>query len=97
MVKVGDFCQVKDSRYVEYGVKKNTLVYLAGDSMVLVDEQDPYAYRKIFVAALVADGHVDTTAKALTMDWINLSAVSKAKQEKLYAQFEEDFTKEEES
>lgn len=96
MIEVGQFCHVKCSRYLDYGIKKNDLIYVAGDTMVAVDEKDPYAYRKIFLAARTNDGHVDAQAKALTVDAVNLNPVSKSKQKKLYAQLEEDFKKEEE-
>jgi hypothetical protein len=65
--------------------------------MVAVNEGDPYAYRKIFLAAKTNDGHVDAQAKALTIDGVNLKPVSKSQQKKLYAQLEEDFKQEEES
>ena len=97
MIEVGMFCTTKCSRYVDYGIKKGDLVYVAGESMVAVDEGDPYAYRKIFLAARTNEGHVDATAKALTMDAVNLKPVSKSKQKQLYAQLEEDFKQEEES
>lgn len=97
MIEVGQFCNVKCSRYVDYGIQKGDLIYVAGESMVAVDEGDPYAYRKIFLAARTNDGHVDAQAKALTIDGVNLKPVSKSKQKKLYAQLEEDFAQEEES
>lgn len=97
MIEVGMFCHVKCSKYVDYGILKGDLIYVAGDTMVAVDEKDPYAYRKIFLAARTEDGHVDAVAKALTMDAINLKPVSKAKQKELYALLEKDFEKSEES
>ena len=95
MVEVGMFCRTKCSRYVSYEIQKGDLVYIAGDSMVAVDEGDPYSYRKIFLVARTDDGHVNATAKALTIDGANLKPVSKAQQKKLYAQLEKDFKKEE--
>lgn len=97
MITVGMFAHVKCSRYVDYGIKKNDLIYVAGDTMVATDEKDPYAYRKIFLAARTEGGHVDAASKALTMDAINLRPVSKSKQKELYAQLEKDFAKKEES
>ena len=94
MLEVGQFVTVKSSRYLDYGVKKGDLMYLAGDTVVHVGDDYPYAMRKLFIAAFVKDGHVDAVSKPLTMDGINLRAVSKTKQEKLYAQLEADFAEE---
>ena len=76
MIETGMFVRTKCSRYVDYGVQKGDLVYVAGDAMVAVDEGDVYAYRKIFLTAKTNDGHVDSKAKALTMDGVNLKPVT---------------------
>lgn len=94
MVEVGNFCTVKCSRYVEYGIKKGALVYIAGEIMTVIDESDPYIYRKLFVAAFMEDGHVKAEEKPLSMDGNNLKPVGKVRQKKLYAQFAQDYTKE---
>lgn len=88
MIEVGMFAHVKCSRYVDYGLQKGATVYIAGDMMVRTEEDDPYAYRKLFVAARVEDGAVDVNGKGLSIDGANLRPVSKAQQKKLYAAFE---------
>ena len=95
IVEVGDFVTVQDSGFAEYGVRKNDLVYLAGDSIVSVSADDPYALRRIFIAAKTKDGHVLSEEKAFTIDGKRLKKVSKAKQEKLKAVMQEDFGDEE--
>lgn len=97
MIEVGMFCYTRCSRYLDYGIKKGDLVYLAGDTMVRVDEKDPYAYRKLFIAAYVEDGHVNAERKPITIDGVNLRKVSDSKQKDLYKVFESDFAKAEES
>jgi hypothetical protein len=87
------FTIIKSSRYVEYGLQKGDIVYIAGEMMTALTEKDPYLYRKLFIAAPVLEGHVQAEDKPLSMDGINLKAVSKSKQKKLYAQFEKDFAK----
>lgn len=94
MIEVGLFCHVKCSRYLDYGIKKNDLVYVAGETMMAVDEKDPYAYRKLFVVAYTKEGHVDAVTKPITMDGVNLRPVSKSKNKELYAQMEKDFSEE---
>ena len=97
MVEVGQFCTVKCSRYVDYDIKKGDLIYVAGEMMTAVKEEDPYLYRKLFVAAYTEDEHVDANRKPISIDAINLKPVSKTKQKRLYDIFEKDFAKEEES
>lgn len=98
IVEVGDFVTVQDSGFAEYGVRNKDLVYLAGDSIVAVSEEDPYALRRIFIAAKTKDGHVLSEEKAFTIDGKRLKKVSKVKQEKYKTLMEEDFgEKEDES
>lgn len=97
MVEVSKFYYVKCSRYVEYGIKKGDLVYIAGEMMSAVDEKDPYLYRKLFLAAFMEGGHVKADVKPITIDGANLRNVSESQQKKLYAQLEKDFSREEES
>jgi len=97
-VEVGSFVTVNDTSYAQYGVKKNDIIYLAGDAIVSVSEEDPYALRRIFVATHVIDGHIQATnATPFTIDGKRLTPVSKSKQEKLNAIREMDFKSEEET
>lgn len=89
MIEVGMFAHVKCSRYVDYGLQKGDTVYIAGDMMVRTEEKDPYAHRKLFVAARTENGVVDANGKGLSIDGANLKQVSKSQQKKLYAAFEE--------
>lgn len=81
-VQVGQFAEVLDGGLGTYGVKKGDIVYLAGDSLVRVDE-DPYHFRKIFVAAFVKGKHIDLDLNPFTIDGKRLKPVSTAKQQKL--------------
>lgn len=94
MIETGQFCTVESSRYVGYGIKRGEVVYLAGDMMVPVEEKDPYAYRKLFVAAYTDDGHVKAERKPISIDAINLKPVGSAKQEELKQLMEDDFKQE---
>lgn len=96
MVEVGQFCKVMNSRYVDYGIKKYDIVYLAGEMMVPLKEEDPYLHRKLFVAAYVVDGHVQGDKKPISVDGLTLGPVSKPKQAELKAIMEEDFSQGEE-
>lgn len=96
IVEVGDFAVVQDSSFAGYGVRKGDIIYVAGDSVVAVDEGDPYSLRRLFVAAYTDDGHVQAERKPFMVDGKRLKPASKAKQEKLKAVMEEDFAEEEE-
>jgi hypothetical protein len=92
MFVVGDFVRCNTSKYIEYGVKKKDVMYLAGDMMVLVKEEDPYGYRKLFIGAKVEDGRVNTTDKGLSVDASNFTKLSDVAIKKLKAQLEADYT-----
>jgi len=89
-VEVGQFCEVLDSKLAEYGVLKGTIVYVAGSFMDPY-EDDPYLYRKKFVAAFVKDGHIQSKEKPFIVDAKRLSPVSKVKQDKFDAIKNADF------
>lgn len=92
IVEVGNFVHVLDNSYSKYGVKKDDIIYLAGDAVVSVSEDDPYALRRIFIATTVVDGHIQAKdVKPFTIDGKRLRKVGKAKQEKLDAIKEADF------
>lgn len=90
-VEVGDFVKLLDGSFGQYGVKKGDIIYVAGDAIVAVSEKDPYAMRRIFVAAKVNDGHIDVKSNPFTVDGKRLEAVSKAKQAELNAIRKSDF------
>lgn len=90
-IEVGQFCRVMDSTYAEYGVKKNDVIYVAGDSIVSTDEKDPYALRRLFVAAWMKGNHIDVNRGGFTIDGKRLKACSKSKQERLNAVKDGDF------
>lgn len=89
-VAVGNFAKVLDNSLRAYGVKEGDVVYLAGDSLVRVDE-DPYHFRKIFLAAFLKEKHVDLEKKPFTIDGKRLEPVSQVKQDKLDAIRKQDF------
>ncbi len=97
VIEVGQFCRVLTSKHAEHGVKKGDVVYVAGDSIVAVSEEDPYELRRVFVAAWMNGDHIDVDRGAFTIDGNNLKACSKPKQERLDAIKEADFGEKEEA
>lgn len=83
-VKPGLFVEVLDGSFGEYGVKKGDLVYVAGETTIQTDaHNDPYALRKLFIAAFLKDKHLDLDKKPFMIDGKRLKPVSAAKQNKL--------------
>lgn len=91
LVEVGQFAEVLDGSYGEYGVKKGDIIYVAGDAITAVSDKDPYALRRIFVAAFLKEGHIDTKSNPFTIDGKRLKPVSEAKQAKFDATRKADF------
>lgn len=95
MVIVGQFCTVESSAYAQYNIKRNDVVYVAGDAMRPIDDKDPYAYRKFLIVARMSGDNVSSEG-GFMMEGNNLKGVSKAKQAKLEAIYEADNTPEDE-
>ena len=91
VIEVGMFAEVLDGSFGEYGVKKGDLIYVAGDAITQVNEKDPYALRKIFIAAFLDDGHINTKKSPFTIDGKRLKPVGAGKQAKLDAIRKGDF------
>lgn len=91
VIEVGQFAEVLDGSFGEYGVKKGDLIYVAGDAITQVSEKDPYALRKIFIAAFLDDGHINTKKSPFTIDGKRLKAVGAGRQAKLDAIRKGDF------
>lgn len=89
-IEVGMFATIKDTKLSEYGVLKDSVVYVAG-SFYEPQEDDPYNYRLKFVATFVKDGHIQAKEKPFTVDGKRLEPVNKTKQEKYDAIKEQDF------
>lgn len=95
-VKAGMFCRVQDSTFAEHGVKKNDVIYLAGDTFVRQTE-DPYQFRKVFIGAFLEDDIVQANKKPFLIDGKRLKPVSKAFQEKLEGLLKEAYEPKEEA
>ena len=97
-IKVGMFCRVQDSTFAEYGVKKDSIIYVAGDSVVHTGaNDDPYALRKVFIGAFMKGDIVDADKKPFIIDGKRLKPVSKALQERLDAALKLEFGDKEEN
>jgi hypothetical protein len=91
IVEVGDFCKMRDSSFLTYGLDKGDMVYIAGDAIVSVTEDDPYSLRRIFIGAFMKDGHVQIHEKPFTVDGKRLKVITGELKDKLTATKEFDF------
>ncbi len=93
--EVGDFVTMKDSSFAVHGVQKGDLLYVAGDTVVSVDESDPYQLRRLLICAYTEGEHVAVEKQPFMVDGKRLKKVSKKKQESLNEIFQTDFGEEE--
>lgn len=87
----GDFALVNDDSMAEFGIEKLSYVYLAGDTLIPNKEEDPYSYRKHFIAARVVDNHIQADEKPFLVDPKVLEKVKGLDLVKLTSQYELDF------
>lgn len=83
IIQVGNFVEVLNDNLAEHEVFKGDTLYIAGDAVVNVSEEDPYVLRRILVAAYVNDGHIDIERNAFTIDGLSLKAVDEFTQKRL--------------
>lgn len=95
MVKKGDFVTIIDNDFSEYGVEEGDELFIAGDFVTPLTEDDPYALRQIFIAAEVGeDGHVRINDGGFTVDGLRLKAIPPGERlEELRSKLEYDFSK----
>jgi hypothetical protein len=91
LINVGMFARIKGDDFKEYGVGDGDIIYIAGDTVVSVEEKDPYALRRVFVAAYTKDGHIQIALNPFIVDAKRLKAVSKGEQKSLDEIKEKDF------
>lgn len=97
MLEVGQFAVVQNDNLQEYGINYKDVVYIAGDAIVSVDEEDPYAMRRILVAAKMDGDKIDIEGGAFTIEGNSLVAVDELTQRRLDNQKKMDFADKEEN
>lgn len=89
-VKAGEFVQVVVDTLEKDGIPKGSYLYLAGDSLIR-ETEDPYLYRKVFVAARVNDYHINAEEKPFLVAGSSVTHVSDEEEVKLTETYNEDF------
>lgn len=94
-VKAGDFVKVVVETLEKDGIPQGSYLYLAGDTLIR-ETEDPYLYRKVFVAARIVDSHINADEKPFLVAGKSVELVSFEEEQHLTAVYNEDFGKEEE-
>lgn len=61
--RAGEFAEIVGQALEKDGLPEGTAVYLAGDTFIRESEEDPYLFRRAFVAAKVVDYHIQAEEK----------------------------------
>lgn len=97
MLEVGQFAVVQNDNLQEHDIKYKDVVYIAGDAIVAVSEEDPYALRRILVAAKLNGDSINIEGGAFTIDGASLVAVDEFTQKRLDNQKKMDFAEAEDA
>lgn len=89
------FCTVTTDKFVENGLNKGSIVFIAGMRAIPEDESDPYTQRiKCFAHKVAKDGHTLVEEGFFIIDPKNLSPLSEKKSKPLAAMLERDYGEE---
>lgn len=80
-INTGDYCEIVSDKFVNEGVKRGHIVYVAGHKALPIAENDPYTQRIKFFVNLVNFTGVVMTDKLFLMDADSLLKVSEDRQE----------------
>lgn len=89
--KPGDFATISGNELAKDGLTDGMIVYLAGDTLLRESEEDPYLFRKAFLAAEVQEYHINVQGKPFLITAKNLGPVEDFEQAILEEAYEEDF------
>ena len=89
-----DFVTCVDPVLKEWGIEVGDTLFLIGDGFV--PQEDPYNFRKAFLALPVKEGHIVTTQQPWAVDPKTIKHVSDEEQTRLTQIKEKDFGPQEE-
>lgn len=94
-VKAGQFVEVTVDTLEKDGIPQGSYLYLAGDTLVREDVNDPYLYRKVFVAARINNYHINAEEKPFLIAGSSVVPVPEFEAARLENVYKEDFGGEE--
>lgn len=80
-IQTGDFCEIVSDKFVEHGVKRGHIIYVAGHKALPVSDEDPYTQRIKFFAHLYNPKTYEMGKELYLMDANSILWVGDAKQE----------------
>lgn len=90
MIRVGNFCTVKNDKYKEAGVEVGERYYVAGSTVRPLSD-DSYDWREYFICAFMDGDHVDVNKQGFLADGDDLENVDELTQKRLEGIKEKDF------
>lgn len=90
--KAGEFAQINGSALAKDGLPDGTLVYLAGDTFIRECEEDPYLFRRAFLAAHIHEYHIQVQDKPFLITAKDLGPVEDFELAILEEAYLEDFS-----
>lgn len=96
LIRNGDFCEIVTDKFIPEGVKRGSIVWVAGHKALPISQEDPYTQRIKFFVHIVRDKHVKPD-KLYVMDPVSIQKLSERKQKALDAIYRKDFDLELES
>lgn len=76
LVRNGDFCKVVTDKFVDQGVKRGHMVFVAGHKALPISETDPYTQRITFICNLYNHKTYEMGKELYFMDGTSLERVS---------------------
>lgn len=89
--KAGMFAAIVGDGLEADGLSDGSYVYLAGDTFIRETEEDPYLFRRAFIAAQVVNYHIQVEEKPFLITAKDLDDVGEVALAALTETYEEDF------
>lgn len=89
--KAGQFAVLEGEGLAKDGLPGGTIVYLAGDTFLRESEDDPYLFRRAFLAAKVVEYHIQVQDKPFLITAKHLARVEDFELAALTEAYEADF------
>lgn len=92
MIETGMFVEVLTDEYKDYGIDSGDRLFVAGDGLVPVSEEDPYLYKRLMLCAKMdSHGHILAGEGATTIDGRKLRELGEEESDMLEEVQRQDF------
>ena len=87
LIRVGDFCEVVSDKFIEHGVKRGHVVYVAGHKALPISESDPYTQRIKFLVHLYNQHSAKMGKEIYLMDAVSMMRFPQDMQDTLLKEY----------